>query len=474
MKNQKNLTLALEGSLLRGIFAVAFPIILGNILQSSYQFVDAYWVGKLGQEAVAAVSVSGPILFLVIALATGFAMAGSILIAQYAGAKNQQMVNYTAAQTLTTIVMVSLIFSGLGIFFSKNILELMGVAPNVLVEAVGYMQITFLGLIFIFLFSMIQSIFRGVGEVRLPMKIILMTALVNIILDPIFIFGWGPIEGGGIRGAAIATLFSQFLATIVGFWVLFRGKYGVQLQKTDFFPDRAFIKKVFFLGVPSSLEMSVRAFGMVILMSLVASFGTAAVAAFGAGGNIFQLIMIPTIGLSVAISTIVGQNIGASQLDRAEKVAKMGALIAFLLLEILGILIFLFAPQLIAIFIHNDENVVRIGADFLRILSPTLGFMGVQFAMNGVFRASGNMKLTLILAIITIFVVQVPLAYLLSNWQENISGVWWSYVATNVIMMGISCGIFSQGKWKTKKITETEKSQKRVMQKSLPMFGRKK
>ena len=157
---------------------LALPILAGNLLQSSYQFVDAYWVGKVGKEAVAAVSVSGPITFLIVALGTGFAMAGTILVAQYAGAGKKELVNHSAAQTLLLVVAISLLLS---------ILQSMGVAPEVMHYALPYLQTTFCGLLFTFIFSMFQSILRGVGEVNIPLYIILSTVLLNFVIDPMFI-----------------------------------------------------------------------------------------------------------------------------------------------------------------------------------------------------------------------------------------------------------------------------------------------
>lgn len=166
---------------------LALPILAGNLLQSSYQFVDAYWVGKVGKEAVAAVSVSGPITFLIVALGTGFAMAGTILVAQYAGSGKKDLVNHSAAQTLLLVVVISLLLSIIGFFAAESILQIMGVAPEVMHYALPYLQTTFCGLIFTFIFSMFQSILRGVGEVNIPLYIILSTVLLNFVIDPMFI-----------------------------------------------------------------------------------------------------------------------------------------------------------------------------------------------------------------------------------------------------------------------------------------------
>lgn len=216
---------------------LAMPILAGNLLQSSYQFVDAYWVGKVGKEAVAAVSVSGPIAFLIIALGTGFAMAGTILVAQYAGAGKKEQVNRSASQTLLSVVVISLVLSMVGFFAAESILNAMGVDPEVMHYALPYLQTTFCGLIFTFIFSMFQSILRGVGEVNMPLYIIMGTALLNFVIDPMFILGFGPIPQMGPQGAAVATLLTQGISAAIGLWILFRGSYGIKLNWSDFKPD---------------------------------------------------------------------------------------------------------------------------------------------------------------------------------------------------------------------------------------------
>ncbi|MBB1543260.1 MAG: MATE family efflux transporter [candidate division SR1 bacterium] len=454
----KNLKTSLNGSIIKGLLMLALPILAGNLLQSSYQFVDAYWVGKVGKEAVAAVSVSGPITFLIVALGTGFAMAGTILVAQYAGAGKKELVNHSAAQTLLLVVAISLLLSIIGFFAAEWILQSMGVAPEVMHYALPYLQTTFCGLLFTFIFSMFQSILRGVGEVNIPLYIILSTVLLNFVIDPMFILGFGPIPSMGPQGAAIATLITQGISAGIGLWILFRGKHGIKLNRSDFKPDFGFIKKAFNLGFPSSLEMSVRALGFVLLTSLITSFGTNVLAAYGAGANINQFIFIPLMGLSIATSTMIGQNLGARQLDRAQKIAKTSALISFSALTSLGILVYIFAPQLIQLFIEGNstnQEVIQIGSTFLRILAFSLGFMGIQFSFTGVFRAAGNTMMTMILGIISMFVLEIPLAYWLSKQTSlGVDGIWRAFPITNIAMAVICYVIYQRGKRKEKNLTQ--------------------
>src|SRR6478672_7404177 len=185
----------LEGPIAPALFRLAIPIILGNALQSGYQLTDAFWVGRLGAPAVAAVAVSFPVTFLVIALGSGLAMAGATLSAQYMGAGRQDMVNHVAAQTMLMVVLTSLVFGALGYVMAPLLLRLLGVAPEVYDGALGFLRVSFVGILFVFTYAMFQALMRGVGQTRVPLMIVGATVLLNFLLDPLFIFGWGPIPG---------------------------------------------------------------------------------------------------------------------------------------------------------------------------------------------------------------------------------------------------------------------------------------
>src|ERR1700744_1923613 len=203
--------LFLEGPIGKALLRLAVPIILSNLLQTGYQLTDAFWVGRLGGAAVAAVAVRFPITFLTIALGAGLAIAGATLSAQYMGAGRQDMVNHVAAQTMLMVAITSAIMGAAGYLVSPYLLELIGVAPDVYLGALGFMRVSFVGIIFVFLYGMFQALMRGVGETRVPLIIVLGTVILNFILDPLFIFGLGWLPPQGVMGAALATLATQGL-----------------------------------------------------------------------------------------------------------------------------------------------------------------------------------------------------------------------------------------------------------------------
>jgi putative MATE family efflux protein len=447
----------LEGPILKSLLRLAIPIVLANVLQAGYQLVDAFWVGRLGGAAVAAVSVSTPVTFLTLGLGTGFAIAGSVLIAQYFGAGDHRMVSHVAAQTLLMVILVSLLLGTIAFIFTPHFLRLLRVAPDVYAGAKGFMRVSFVGLVFNFSFFVFQSIMRGVGNATIPVYIVLGTVILNFALDPIFIFGWGPVPGYGVMGAALATLSTQIVAAVAGFIVLLRGRRGIHLKLADFRPDMKHVKRAFSIGLPASVEQSMRALGLTVMTFLIASFGTETVASYGAGSNLLQVVMIPALGLSMAISTLVGQNIGAGNMARAARIGKLGAALGFGALTLFGILAYLLAPQLVAFFVPEDPVVIQGGAVFLRTMSLAWGFLGLQMCLSGVLRASGNMVQVMLLTIISQWVLQFPLAYVLAEKAGmGARGIWMAFPVTNIIMSLVTMAIYARGGWKKGRLTDAD------------------
>ena len=200
-----------EGRIFSSLANLAWPIILANILQTAYQLVDTFWLGRLGADAVAAVSISFPILFLILSLGAGLTLAGTVIVSQYKGSENQDQVNYSSSQTVFVIFFISVLLAVVGYFSAAPLMKLIGAGPEILSDSVSYFKVSSLGFIFLFMFYVFQSLMRGIGNVLLPMYIVLATVLLNLVLDPLFIFGFGPIPGFGVAGAAVASVITQGL-----------------------------------------------------------------------------------------------------------------------------------------------------------------------------------------------------------------------------------------------------------------------
>jgi putative MATE family efflux protein len=462
--------LFLEGPIGTALVRLAIPIILGNVLQTGYQ-LTAFWVGRLGAAAVAAVSVSFPVSFLVIGLGAGLGIAGATLSAQYMGAGRQDMVNHVAAQTMLMVTVTSAVLGAAGYALAPLLLDLLGVAPDVYTGALGFMRVSFVGIIFVFLYGMFQALMRGVGETRTPLMIVLGTVVLNFLLDPLFIFGLGPLPPQGVMGAALATLTTQGLAALLGIVIFLRGRHGIQLSWRGFRPDPAYIRRAFFLGLPGSIELSTRGLGPMLLSFLVASFGTVTLAAYGVGSNILLFITIPAMG-SQAVSTLVSQNMGAGNIQRAARVTVLGASSSFVILSIVGIVAYIFAPALVAFFVPRAPDVIAEGAQFIRIMCLAWGGIGVQLCVVSAFRASGNMLAAMVVALVSQFMFQFPLAYILSKHTSlQAAGLWWSFPITLIAVAIVSIGWFAQGGWKTTVLTEESRQVAKVAEETIAEDG---
>jgi putative MATE family efflux protein len=464
--------LFLDGPIGTALLRLAVPIILGNLLQTGYQLTDAFWVGRLGAAAVAAVSVSFPVTFLVIALGAGLAIAGATLSAQYMGAGRQDMVNHVAAQTMTIVAVSSIALGAAGYAAAPYLLELLGVAPDVHSGALGFMRVSFVGIIFVFLYGMFQALMRGVGETRMPLLIVLGTVFLNFLLDPLFIFGWGPLPPAGVMGAALATLATQGLAALLGIAIFLRGSHGIQLSWRDFRPDPPYIKRAFFLGLPGSVELATRGLGPMLMSFLVAGFGTVTLAAYGVGSNILQFVTIPAMGLSMAVSTLVSQNMGAGNIERAARVTVLGAAAGFVVLTLVGIAAYLFAPSLVAFFVPGEPEVIAGGARFIRIMCLAWGAIGVQLSIVSAFRASGNMLAAMVIALVSQFMLQFPLAYILAKHTSlAAAGLWWSFPIANIAVAIVSLCWFAAGGWKKTRLTDEDIQVAEIAEKTIVEDG---
>src|SRR6056297_3191044 len=411
----------LNGPIIKTIMKLAWPVMVGNTMQVIYNLADTFWLGRLGAEAVAAISIGFPLVFLIVSIGAGITVAGTTLVAQYMGADNHEMTNKVTAQIFLFVLSLSVLLGGIGVLFNKNILIMMGTPSNILADASAYLNIISAGVPFMFMFFIFSALLRGYGDTKTPMKFMIASTLLNIIIDPLLIFGVGFLPQLGVRGAAYATVFSRAVAGIYGIYILFKGNKGLSLTLESLKPDFKVIKKIIVIGFPSAAEQSIVALGMTLLMSIVSQFGTMVVAAYGIGSRILSVVMLPSRGIATATTTMVGQNLGADNVNRAEKSAWISSGIIFGLLTALALLFNLFPAQIIAVFNSNPE-VIDIGVSFLRIVGFSFGFLGVRFILGGSFRGAGNTVVAMVLAIIALWGIRLPLAQYLSmnlNWGTD-------------------------------------------------------
>lgn len=454
-----------EGPIGGALVRLSLPIIAANILATAYSLTDTWWVGRLSDKAVAAVTLCFPIHFLMIATGGGLAIAGSVLIAQYKGRGEERAMNHVTGQTLIMVLAVAIVLSSGGYFFSDPIMRFMGAKDDVQPDAVRFMQITFLGFIFVFGFFVYQSLMRGIGVVKTPMFIVLLTVVLNFALDPLFIFGWGPIPAMGVSGAAMATLATQALAAAIGFALLFSGKQGLRPRLSDFKPDRHVIWRTFKLGLPASVEQATRALSMLLMTLLVSAFGTVPVAAYGIGIRTLTFVVIPAMGLSMATTTLVAQNLGAGKLERAEQTALIASFSSFLIPTVGGLFLYLFSVPLATFFVPKSPETIAESAHFLRIISLALGCIGLQHTLTGTLRGAGNTLAAMVLTIVAAWVIQFPTAYVLSRHTSlGIDGIWWSHPVAMLLSVIVTLVWFLGGDWKRTKLLEELELEQKVLE----------
>lgn len=443
-----------EGPIVKALFTLAWPIILSNIMETAYNIVDAFWLGKLGAEALAAPTLSWPIVYLMISLGIGMGIAGTALVAQYTGARDQESANHAAGQTLAFLLLLAMILSAAGYLSARYILSLMGAEPGVLEKATTYMRIIFIGMPASFSFFAFTALLRGWGDTVTPMKLSFAAVSMNIILDPLLIFGPSFFPQWGVSGAAIATVVSRSSIAVVGLLLLFSGRVGLKLKLAHLKPDLRMIKKIITIGVPSSIGQSGTALGFSVLMGIVAHFGTATISAFGVGNRIINVMMMPAMGLGQATTTMVGQNLGSDKRERAERIVWVSIAIVMALLLFVGVISFTFREGLIRIFI-DDLEVMQRGGELFRLISFALPFFGLLSVMMGTFQGAGHTLYSMSFELVRLWALRIPLAYFLGwslNWGSD--GVWWSMALSNLGSGLFAFACFLKGGWKEKVIAE--------------------
>jgi len=444
-----------EGKLINSLLSLALPIIFANILQSAYQLIDTFWLGRIGADAVAAVSLSFPLLFLVLSIGAGLTLAGTVMVARYQGAGNQKLVDFSSSQSVFLIFLTSILLAIVSYFAAGPLMKVIGAGPDIIEDSTTYFEVSSLGFVFLFIFFIFQSLMRGIGNVMLPVYIVLCTVILNAVLDPLFIYGYGPIKGYGVAGAAVASVITQAVAATIGLVILFRGKHGIKISLSSMYFNMENLKRTFNLGLPASIEQSTRALGMTFMMVIVTSFGSDIVAAYGIGARMLSFIVVPALGLGIATTSLVGQNIGALKIKRAEKVARLSAKLAFFGFTGLGLIMFLVAEPLTAFFIPNDPEVIKDGALFIKIMSISFGFLGLQQVMNGTFNGAGFTKASMFISIMSLWLVRFPLAYVLANTLGyGPEGIWWSFPVSNFIAGIVAFIYFKTGYWKKRLIRD--------------------
>ncbi len=439
-----------EGKEYKLILLFALPMLLGNIFQQLYNIVDSIIVGRyIGKQALAAVGASFPIIFLLISLIVGFSIGGTILISQYFGAKQYDKVR-KAVDTLNIVLFsAAFVIGGIGIYFTREIFQLISLPNDVIEDAVKYLKVYLTGLPFAFGFYGVSAILRGVGDSKTPLVFLIISTVINIILDIVFVI----VFHYGIKGVAFATVISQFLALLSAIiWLNKKNKMlSFRIKGVKF--DTSILKKSLKIGVPSGIQQVAVSLGMMIIMVIVNSFGTNVIAGYSSAMRIDSLAILPAMMFSTAFSTFVGQNIGANKLLRVKKGYTSTLLMTSFVSIFTSIIIISFANNLMQLF-TTDKAVIDVGVNYLMIVSSFYIIFSFMFTTQAVMRGAGDTLIPMAITIIALWIVRIPLAYMLSDKYGDI-GIWWSMPVAWSVGATLSFIYYLTGRWKQKKIVNT-------------------
>lgn len=436
----------------RAIFLLAIPMILELIMESTFAVVDIYFVGRLGASAVATVGLTETYLFLLYSIGMGLATAVTAIIARRVGEKNLADAGTSAVQSIFLALLASVPFAIAGIFYSKELLALMGADGWVIEEGYRFTQWMLGGNAVIMLLFIINAIFRGAGDAAIAMRILWISNGINIVLDPLLIFGWGVIPAFGIEGAAIATTVGRGTGVLIQLWLLFKGGKHIKASLAQIRWNAAVMLNIFRTSLGGIGQMIVAMTSWIFLMRILADVGSEAVAGSTIALRIMMFTMMPAWGLSNAAATLVGQNLGAGHPDRAESAVWKIGFYNMIFLVGVSVLYFSFNHALMRIF-TDDPTVLAIGAEWLRILSYSYFVYGWWMVSTQAFNGAGDTRTPTKINLVFFWLIQIPLSWFLAihlNWQH--SGVFWGVFISETSVGLFTLWLFTKGKWKTVKV----------------------
>jgi len=438
-----------NGSERKLILQFALPMLLGNVFQQLYNIVDSIIVGNfIGKEALAAVGASFPIIFTMIALIIGIASGATIVIAQFFGARDYQTVRKMIDTLFIFLFFASILVTFIGITFTEQILRIIQLPEEIIPGAKDYLSIYLAGMIVFFGFNGTSAVLRGLGDSKTPMYFLIISTLLNIGFDLLFVlvFKWG------IKGVAIATILSQGIAFISAIVYLNSTHKIIRFSLKNLTFDIGLFKKSFRIGLPTGIQHTFVSLGMMAVMTIVNLFGTNVIAAYSVVLRINSIASLPAMNFAAALATFVGQNLGAGKTRRAIKGLKETILMSSMVSVSVSILVIVFGKFLMALF-TPDPEVIRIGYEYLMIVSSFYIVFSIMFSINGALRGAGDTLIPMFITLLSLWFIRVPVAYLLSRSIDE-TGIWWAFPIGWLAGAVFSYFYYLTGRWKTKVVVK--------------------
>ena len=436
-----------KGSIPRSVFLLAIPMILELSLESVFALVDIYFVSKLGQNAIATVGLTESVITIIYSISIGLSTAATAIVARRIGEKNPEAAAHAGAQSLIIALIVTIVVSIAGVVFAPDILSLMGASSEVVAEGAVFTRIMFGGSAAIILLFLINGIFRGAGDAAMAMKSLWIASIINIILCPILIHYFG------LKGAAIATVIGRSSGVAYQCYHLFKGSGILRFKMHHFRIDKVLIRSIINIGWPATFQFIIASGSWIILARLVAETGgTSASAGYQIAIRNVVFFILPAWGLSNAAATLVGQNLGAGQIDRAEKSVMLTTKYNAIFMSFVMVLFLFFSPPIISFF-TTDETVIAYGVQSLQIIGSAYIFYGISMVMMQALNGAGDTRTPTIINFACFWMFQIPLAYFLAYGTNlNVSGVFIAIPVAETLIAVVAWYYFKKGKWKEVKV----------------------
>ena len=449
---QNNSELIQKGDMYKVLLTLSIPIMINSIIQTLYNLVDGIWVSKISSVHFAATSFVWPINFLFIALGMGLSVAGTSLLSQLLGAgKIKEAKEYTN-QLMVSSLFLSIVFMIIGVITSPYIIKLMGGEGEFANLANTYLRISFLDLPFLFLYFNINSIMNAQGNTVTPTILSAVSALINVVLDPIFIFTLNM----GISGAAWATVLSRVVLALWGIKIIFNEGNNLKPNFRKFKFNKNILKEIIRVGLPASIGQTGASIGFMFLNGFIVSYGTATLAAFGMVNRVTNLVMQPAMGVGAALTAVIGQNLGSNQLDRATESFIKASRIALSIGILGGALIFIFNKQMVNFFIQSKDEpeVIIQSMTYMKYVAFSMPLMGMFSVFQGIFQGSGNTKYSMAMEVGRLWAIRLPMILIFKNFSNfGPSGIWFSMSVSNLIVCLYGLWVYKTYGWNRKTLS---------------------
>ncbi len=441
-----------SGSIERAIFMLSVPMILEMMMESLFAVVDVFFVGKLGVDAIATVGLTEAIIMIVYSICVGLSMGVTAMVSRRVGEKKHKDASDVAYQGILIGVFLAFIIGIIGFVYAKDLLHLMGASDELISQGYGYTQVLIGGNVTIMLLFILNAVFRGAGDASIAMRALWVSNGLNLILDPLFIFGIGSWEGFGVQGAAIATTIGRSVGVGYQLYILFNGKSVIKLIRTNMVFRFKIMQRLIKVSLGGMGQYLISTASWIFLVRIISYFGSDAVAGYTISIRIIIFTILPSWGISNAAATLVGQNLGASQPERAEKSVWKCAFYNMVFLFIISVVFFIFAEFLVGIF-NAEGEVLRNGVIALRYICTGYLFFAYGMVVSQAFNGAGDTRTPTIVNFFSYWMLQIPLAYILAMYTEfEIKGIYIAILAAEIFLAIAVVLIFRRGKWKLVKV----------------------